>query len=245
MRHFSLRNPSSNRRRGFSLIEVMVALAIAAAAFAVIAEFAGRTLRNWNRGSSTIAVMEMLTRGLGRMGTDLSLAVAMTPPGTDGSTVYFIGDAGHMLFAAATGFGAGNRGLELINISAIADHDEVQLIRSRGPVANPPPTFRDPVTLLNGRMTLRFAYRDRTGRVTDTWAKKAELPSAVTVAVFGPTGAPIFPAALVFPLRVNGSIDCLDSGGADQVKPPRCGKGPDEAPQPPNPAAAKSEGSEQ
>jgi hypothetical protein len=209
----------------------MVALAIAAAVFAVIAEFAGRTLRNWNRGSGTIAAMEMLTRGLGRLGADLSLALPMTPSGTDGSTVYFIGDAEHLLFVAATGFGVGDRGLELLSITAVTDRDDFQLIRRRGPVANPPPQFRDAVVLLRGRMTVRFTFRDREGRTLDSWQKKSELPAAVNVAVFGPTGAPVFPAALVFPLPVNYSVDCFDTGADGQTKPSRCVKEAQDAPE--------------
>src|SRR5690349_18916538 len=96
LKRFNLRKRRADARSGFTLIETMAALAIAAAVFAVIAEFAGRTLLNWNRGNSTIAAMEMLTRGLGRLGADLSTALPMTPPGTDGSTAYFIGDAGHI-----------------------------------------------------------------------------------------------------------------------------------------------------
>jgi prepilin-type N-terminal cleavage/methylation domain-containing protein len=222
LKHFSLLSRRSNASSGFTLIETMVALAIAAAVFAVIAEFAGRTLHNWNRGGSTIAAMEMLTRGLARLNADLSKALPMSPPGTDGSTVYFIGDATHLLFAAATGFGVGDRGLELININVVADRDDFQLVRSRAPVANPPPQFRDPVVLMRGRMAVRFGYRDKDGNTLDSWTKKAELPSAVTVALFGPNGAPIFPAAVVLPVPVNFSVDCFDTSEENQNKPQRC-----------------------
>src|SRR4051812_25747937 len=116
-------NRRSNPRAGFTLIETLAALAIAAAVFAVVAEFAGRMLRNWNYGESTISAMEMVTRGLGRLGTDLTLALPMTPPGTDGSTVYFAGDAQRMLFVAATGFGLGDRGVELLNIAVAGEGD--------------------------------------------------------------------------------------------------------------------------
>jgi len=238
LKHFSFLRRRADARAGFTLVETMVALAIAAAVFAVIAEFAGRTLRNWNRGSGTIAAMEMLTRGLGRLGTDLSLALPMTPAGTDGSTVYFIGDANNLMFVAATGFGVGDRGLELLNITAVTDRDDFQLVRRRGPVANPPPQFRDSVVLLRGRMTVRFSYRDRDGRTLESWQKKSELPAAVNVAVYGPTGAPVFPAALVFPLPVNYSVDCFDTSGEGQTKPPRCVKEPQDLPESPGNAPA-------
>ena len=100
----------SNPRAGFTLLETLAALAIAAAAFAVIVDFSMRTLRNWHRGDTAIAAMEMITRGIGRLQTDLAGALPMSVPGGDGAAVLFKGDANSVVFAAATGFGTGNRG---------------------------------------------------------------------------------------------------------------------------------------
>jgi general secretion pathway protein J len=212
--------PRSNPRAGFSLIETLAALAIAAAIFAVISEFSGRMLLNWNRSGDTIAVMEMLTRGLGRMGTDLTLALPMSPPGTDGSTVYFDGTPDHLSFVAATGFGVGDRGLELLNFSMVDNKDDFYLVRQRAPVSNPPSQFKDPVMLLHGRMQVRFSYRDRTGQFVETWNKRPDLPGAVGVQVFGANG-PIFPTPLIFPVPVNMSVDCM-LPEEDTPRPPRC-----------------------
>jgi hypothetical protein len=49
-------------------------------------------LRNWSHGSSTIAAMEMLTSGLARLGTDLSLALPVRPPGSEDSKILFEGE---------------------------------------------------------------------------------------------------------------------------------------------------------
>jgi hypothetical protein len=202
------------------LIEMLAALAIAGAIFAVVAEFSGRLLLNWNRGADTISVMEMLTRGLGRMGTDLSLALPMSPPGTDGSIAYFDGDATHLSFVAATGFGVGDRGLELLNFSMVDNKDDFYLVRQRAPVSNPPSQFKDPVMLLHGRMQVRFTYRDRNGQFVETWSKRPNLPTAVGVQVFGASG-PIFPRPLIFPVPVSVSVDCL-LPEEDTPRPPRC-----------------------
>jgi prepilin-type N-terminal cleavage/methylation domain-containing protein len=215
---------------GFTLIETLAALAIAGAMFAVIAEFSGRTLRNWHHGEATIAVMEMLTRGLGRLQVDLASAVPMTPPGTDGSAVYFAGNESTLRFVAATGFGAGNRGLELLNIAAEPDHDDVLLVRQRGPVLNPPAQMRDPVVLMRGRIQLRFAYRDAAGQTFKSWTNKPTLPTAVLVQVLGQDGTPVFPTAFVLPVPVSLGADCL--GEQSEQTPPRCtGGSNDEAAQ--------------
>jgi len=199
---------------------MLAALAIAGAIFAVIAEFSGRLLINWNRSEATISVMEMLTRGLGRMGSDLALALPMSPPGSDGTITYFSGDPTHLTFVAATGFGVGDRGLELLNFSMTDNKDDFYLVRTRAPVSNPPSDFKDPVLLLHGRMQVRFAYRDGNGQFVDTWSKRPDLPTAVAVQVIGASGA-IFPRALVFPVPVNLSVDCLLPDD-ETVRPTRC-----------------------
>jgi hypothetical protein len=196
----------------------LAALAIAGAIFAVISEFSGRLLLNWNRNDSTISVMEMLTRGLGRLGTDLTLVVPMSPPGSDGSIAYFTGDPTHLTFVAATGFGIGDRGLELLDFSMVDNKDDFYLVRQRAPVSNPPTQFKDSVMLLHGRMQARFSYRDRDGKFVDSWSKRPDVPTAVGVQLFGASG-PIFPRPLIFPIPVSLSVDCLLE---DDVRPPRC-----------------------
>jgi general secretion pathway protein J len=222
LKHFALANRNRDARAGFSLIEVLAALAIAGAVFAVIAEFAGRTLYNWKHGEATVAVMEMLTRGLGRLGTDLTEAVPMTPPGTDGSTVYFSGDATHMRFVAATGFGAGNRAFELLDISQTTENNDQLLVRKRATVSNPPAPLQDPVVLLRGRIQIRFSYRNNDGQTVPAWNNKAELPSAVLVEVLDSNGTAVFPAPFLLPVPVNYGVDCFDSADDNVEKPQRC-----------------------
>lgn len=231
----SARPRRSSASAGFTLIETLAALAIAGAIFAVIAEFAGRTLRNWNHGEATIAVMEMLTRGLGRLQTELASAVPMSPPGTDGSTIYFVGNSSAMRFVSATGFGVGNRGVELLNISAKQDNDDVLLVRERGPILNPASQLSDAVVLMRGRVQIRFAYRDAGGQTYDQWSNRPNLPSAVLVQVLGQEGAPVFPTAFVLPVPVNFGADCL--GDQTDTTPPHCnaaqGGAPDQNGAPP------------
>jgi hypothetical protein len=216
------------------LIETLAALAIAAAVFAVIAEFAGRMLRNWNYGDSTISVMEMVTRGLGRLGTDLTLALPMTPPGADGTSVYFVGEPQRLLFVAATGFGVGDRGLELINVAVSGEGDDFYLVRRRAPVSNPPAQFRDPVVLLHGRMQARFIYMDSAGKAFDSWVNRSTMPSAVAVEVTVPQRGPLFPRPLLFPIPVNLGVDCLPGGDDEDDMPSRCPSGQGTV-QPPRP----------
>jgi general secretion pathway protein J len=197
-------------RAGFTLLETLAALAIAAAAFAVIVDFSMRTLRNWHRGDQAIAAMEMITRGIARLQLDLATALPMSVPGGDGAAVLFKGDANTLIFAAATGFGSGNRGVELIAISQVKDREDLALIRTRGPVANPQPEMRDPVPLMKGRMLVRFSYRDHNGKSMPTWIEQKELPAAVAVEIFGTEGNPILPAPALINLPQNYSVECFN-----------------------------------
>jgi hypothetical protein len=192
------------------LLETLAALAIAAAAFAVIVDFSMRTLRNWHRGDQAMAAMEMITRSIGRMQLDLAAALPMSVPGGDGAAVLFKGDANTIVFASATGFGAGNRGVELIAISQVKDREDLALVRTRGPVANPQPEMRDPVALMKGRMLVRFSYRDRNGKTVPTWIEQKELPTAVAVEIFGAQGNPILPAPALIALPQNYSVECFN-----------------------------------
>jgi general secretion pathway protein J len=214
----------SNPRAGFTLLETLAALAIAAAAFAVIVDFSMRTLRNWHRGDQAIAAMEMITRGVARLQTDLAVALPMSVPGGDGAAVLFKGDANSLVFAAATGFGTGNRGVEMISVSAFADGEDIALIRNRGPVANPQPELRDPVVLMKGRMRVRFSYRDQNGKTEPTWIEQAELPAAVAIEIFGAQGNPILPVPALIRLQQNFSVECLNPPGNMPNIQVRCAK---------------------
>jgi hypothetical protein len=134
----------------------------------------------------------------------------MSVPGGDGAAVLFKGDANSIVFATATGYGAGNRGVELVSISAYQDREDISLVRNRGAVANPQPELRDPVVLMKGRMRVRFTYRDRNGKTAPTWIEQPELPAAVAIEIFGAQGNPILPVPALIALPQNYSVECFN-----------------------------------
>lgn len=207
--------PRADARAGFALIEMLAALTIAVAILALLAQFTSQSLRNWNRGESTIAVMEMLTSGLGRLKTDLALALPMRPPGTDSASVMFVGDAEKLVFVAATGFGAGDRGLELISITVTREQDGIAVVRQRGPVTTGPAPLADPVVLLRGRMQLQFSYRDDDGQILKTWSNRERLPKAVAVDIVNTAGVSVFPVPVVMKLPANLAAACIAGDGDD------------------------------
>lgn len=206
--------PRVDARAGFALIEMLAGLTIAVAILAVLAQFTSQALRNWNRGETSIAMMEMLTTGLGRLKADLALAQPMRPPGTDSGGVMFAGDARQLLFVAATGFGAADRGLELISITVTDAEDGIAVIRQRGPVVTGPAPLRDPVILLRGRMQMQFIYHDDSGQPLATWANRDRLPKAVAVDIRNSAGVSVFPVPVTMRLPTTIAALCL-AGGDD------------------------------
>jgi hypothetical protein len=201
-------DPHADPRAGFALIEMLAALAIAVAVLALLAQFTAQTLRNWSRGESTIATMEMLTSGLGRLRADLAQALPMRPPGTDSESIIFSGEPNRLLFVS-TGSAAGDRGLALISVTVQEDQDGIAVIRERGSVATAGTLLRDPVILLRGRMRVQFSYRGPDGQPTATWTGQPQLPKAVAVDIFDLSGASVFPVPFVIPLPTNLLAACL------------------------------------
>jgi Tfp pilus assembly protein FimT len=207
--------PRSDARAGFAMIEMLAGLTIAVAIVAVLAQFTFQSLRNWNRGESTIAVMEMLTSGLGRLRSDLAAALPMRMPGTDNPSLIFAGDAQQLMFVAATGFGAGDRGLELISVTVTKEQDDTVMVRQRGQVSTGPTPLRDPVVLLRGRIQVRFSYQDDQGVTQATWSNRDRLPKAVAIEVFNTVGTSVFPTPVVLKLPTTLAAACLSAGNAD------------------------------
>jgi Tfp pilus assembly protein FimT len=205
----------ADARAGFALIEMLAGLTIAVAIVAVLAQFTSQSFRNWNRGESAIAVMEMLTSGLGRLRSDLTAALPMRTPGTDNPSLIFAGDAQQLMFVAATGFGAGDRGLELISVTVTKEQDDTLVVRQRGQVTTGPTPLRDPVVLLRGRMQVRFSYQDDAGVTLATWSNRDRLPKAVAVEIFNAAGTSVFPAPVVLKLPTTIAAACIGGGSGD------------------------------
>jgi hypothetical protein len=127
----------------------------------------------------------------------------------------FVGEPAQLTFVAATGFGAGNRGLEMISVAVTRDGEEMALVRQRGPVTTGPVPLRDPVVLFRGRMQIRFTYRDDDGQTLPVWSNQTRLPKAVAVEIFNTAGASLFPVPLLMKLPVNMAAGCV-SGSDDE-----------------------------
>ena len=92
IRPFIHRGPHDQARAGFTLVEALVALAIAAAAFGVIAQLAATQLRNWSRGRDGAAMLDMLSTGTSQVARDLRQTLPVPAAGNRGLPFSFAGN---------------------------------------------------------------------------------------------------------------------------------------------------------
>ena len=215
---------SAGRRAGFTLIEALAALAIAAAGFAVIAQFASTAFGNWHRGRDGAAALDMITAGLAQVGRDFGRALPVPAARKPGATMLFRGGPDRIVLVAATGLRQGDGGLEVISIRAVSSGGGRMLVRERGTLsAGLDASFTDPVALMQGALDFRFAFVDVSGRRSATWVDRPTLPARVELELVHPDGRPVLGPPHVFTLPTDYSTECLDADIEKTGGTVRCG----------------------
>lgn len=205
-------------RAGFSLIEVLVALAITVLLVVTFAPFASQLVLTWGRGARTAEFIEMLTRADDRMERDLLSAVPMTLTRGDTTAMVFRGAPGSVVFATATPFGPGRGGIELVSFGVEKDGQSgMALVRRRAPLRDAtqsPSGFRDPVTLLSGPYEFRFEYVAADGTRVKEWQNRLDMPARVELVILS-GGRLVLPAALSFFVPADLSAACIGDDPPD------------------------------
>lgn len=204
--------PAGGRRAGFSLLEVLVALAMTVLLVVTFAPFASQLILGWGRGARTAELVDMLTRGNDRIARDLLSVVPMTLTRGDQTSMIFRGGPGYVVFATATGFGPGRGGIELVSFGIEQDGPAGQaIVRRRAPLRDAAPTasgFKDPVTLLTGPYQYRFDYVAADGTKVADWQDRRDMPARVELTILTPTG-PLLPLPLSYFVPADLSAACI------------------------------------
>lgn len=202
----------AGRRAGFSLLEVLVALAMTVLLVVTFAPFASQLILGWGRGARTAELVDMLTRGNDRLARDLLSVVPMTLTRGETTSMIFRGGPGYVVFATATGFGPGRGGIELVSFGIEQDGPAGQaIVRRRAPLRDAAPTasgFKDPVTLLTGPYQYRFDYVAADGTKVADWQDRRDMPARVELTILTPTG-PLLPLPLSFFVPADLSAACI------------------------------------
>lgn len=196
---------SHDAEAGFSLIEVLAALIVTMLLVLALTPFTGQMLATWARGSEAAGVVEVMTRGMGVLRSDLRRAVVWAGR----SEARFRGDEASLSFPTATGLGPGRQGVQMISITVDPSGDGRALVRrSATPAADRHGPFTDPVMLMSGPYSYRFRYVSRKGQSSPAWTDPHEPPARVVLEIAGANG-PVYQAPLEFPVPASLSAACL------------------------------------
>jgi prepilin-type N-terminal cleavage/methylation domain-containing protein len=223
------RVPRDDRRAGFTLIEVLAALAVGSVIIMATAALIHDVARHFDRGTRGVQEAERLMLAVERLAQDFNSArfVAWTTEG--GPAVAFTGEPAtrdkpaKIVFVGNAGIMAGPQGEEVVTLTVEPAGEVTRLVRRRAAWAGPRTRLeevspRDAVVLVEGALDIVFAF----GRIvpggalewSGSWIGQTTLPRFVR---------------LILRDRTTGS-DLL--GEADFVMradaPPGCGR-PDAA----------------
>lgn len=167
-------------RAGFTLVEVLAALAVTGALVAVALPLAGRLAARWSRGEATVEAADAWMQAVSRLGDDLAQAVPYGIGPGEGTGSAFRAEAGSIAFVRPALGGAG--GLEAVRYEIRAAPSGAALVRRSRPFD--PEAFGREVggaaaTLLDGPFRLRLVEVAPDGTRRRDWAPEDGMPRAV------------------------------------------------------------------
>jgi len=209
-----------SRKRGFSLIELLAALAIASVILAAVSALVRNVALNFDRGTRAVTDGERLILAIERLAADFGSARLVRTPGAGNAAAAFIGEAARVIFVGPGGVSSSQKGEEVVGLTVEQEDDVVRLVRRSA--AWPGPRTRledvplgDPVTLLEGRLliSLYFGRLNDRGALafSDGWRDQPVLPRVVRLGLRDRvTGADVF-APTDFAIRADAPVDCTQS----------------------------------
>jgi hypothetical protein len=223
-----LRSPQSGiKAGGFTLLETLTALALAAVIIVATTGLLHDVLLHFDRGTRRVTEAEHLLQTVHRLAGDFASARFVLRPNVAGASapagpgVLFIGDPSSVTFVAAGGVMTGPQGEEMVKLSVEADGEVSRLVRRRAAWREPHAHFddippQDPVVMLEGRVDIGFRYGRLTpdGALTwsDNWTGEFGLPRLVRVIVREPNSGADLLAEAPFLVRADAPPACARAG---------------------------------
>jgi len=221
-------------QHGFTLLELLAALAIAAVIIAASSALVHNVALRFEQGTRTVSGGERLILAVERLAADIGsarfvLQKSDDPSGKSPPPLAFVGDPARLVFVGPGGVAANQSGEEAVSLTIEQDEAVTRLVRRRAPWFGPRTrfeelTFTDPVTLLEGNFLISFAFGQFTPNGTlvwaDAWKGQPSLPHFVRLNLRDrATGANLLPGT-EFVIRADAS------GGCAQGDPAACAAGP-------------------
>lgn len=208
---------------GFTLLEALAALAIAAVIIVATAGLVSSVARHFDRGTRSVTGAEHLMLAVDRLARDFGAARFVQRTGEDGTAkAAFLAEPAKIVFVSGGGIGAGPQGEEVVTLT-IEDTDAGQrLVRRRAAWLGPrmrleDATPQDPVVLVEGRLDIAFAFARKTpeGPLAwgNAWTGESSLPRAVRLILRDHASGADVLAEANFLVRADAAAVCNQGDG--------------------------------
>ena len=206
--------------RGFTLIEMIVALALMGLLLSALAGITGEWLPSWNRGLDRIQRSELIGIALERIGADLAAAefVAAT---RDTRKPLFDGSELSVTFVRTSLGPNAGPGLDVVRLGEVRDRGEFVTVRSQArftPLADGVSLSEQvhlgsPVVLLRAPYRLSFAYAGADRAWKNAWKDAERLPAMIRLTVRDAASQRVLSVSTIAPVHVQIPSDCTKPDG--------------------------------
>ncbi|WP_076862729.1 PulJ/GspJ family protein [Bradyrhizobium mercantei] len=205
---------------GFTLIEVLAALAIGSAVIAATAVLVNNVALNFDRRTGLVGKTDQLLLAVDRLAADIGSARPVKQGDGADATAAFNGDASQLTFVTGSSAGGG-QSEEVVSLQVEETDGISRLVRRRArwhghrtPFANV--ALRDPVRVIEGQVDIAFGFGspapDGTTSWSATWIGQPLLPRLVRLTIHDrASGADLLPG-VQFALRADAPIGCAQPG---------------------------------
>lgn len=218
-----------DRSGGFSLVEVLVALALTGLVLGALAMVTRAWLPNWKRGLNRVEQSELIALAVDRMAADLSVA-QFVPVNMKEKAPLFSGTETSVTFVRTALGPNAAPGLEIVELAPTGDGPGAAFARRAAPYAPrpedaDPPRFGARAVLLKAPLRISLSYAGRDGTWRDGWQEAEELPRAVRITVRDGTRPRALDSSTAVVIHAEVPARCV----TDASQPLLCGLAPSAA----------------